>query len=119
MMNNNDGRIFDPQMALEQASGDQEVLKEIVDIHCQEYPKQLHEIQESIDKNDAATVKQVAHTIKGAVSNFGAKPAFEAALRLERIGKSGDLSEVESAFTALKTELERLEQELKKIQPSV
>ncbi|MBL7197385.1 MAG: Hpt domain-containing protein [Candidatus Omnitrophica bacterium] len=106
--------VFDLQKALEQVGGDREMLKEIINIYREEYPKQLQEIQEAIKKNNAATVDSVAHTIKGAVGNFGAKPAFEAALNLEKIGKSGNLSEALDAFNTLKAELELLEQELKK-----
>ncbi len=113
-MIDNRNSTFDLNKALEQVGGDQEILKEIIDIYRREYPKQLHEIHEGIEKNDAAKIAQVAHTIKGAVGNFGAKPAFEAALRLEGIGKSENLSEAVGAFDALKGELERLEQELKK-----
>jgi len=111
-MDNN--TVFDLKKALEQVGGDQEILKEIIGIYREEYPKQLRQIQEAMDKNNAAEAGNVAHTIKGAVGNFGAKPAFEAALRLEKIGKSGDLSEALKAFEALKGELERLEGELKK-----
>ncbi len=107
--------VFDLKKALEQVGGDRKILKEIIDIYCEEYPKQLREIQQAIGKNDTATVGGVAHTIKGAVGNFGAKSTFEAALRLEKIGKSKDLSEALSAFGALKEKLEQLEQELKKI----
>ena len=111
----NDGIVLDIKKTLEQVGGDRELLKEIVDIYCQEYPKQLSRIQQAIDKNDTATVGEVAHTVKGTVGNFGAKSAFEAALSLEKIGKNGKLSETLSAFGALKEKLEQLEQELKKI----
>jgi hypothetical protein len=46
--------------------------------------------------------------LKGSVGNFCAQGAFEAAQRLERMGKSGDLSEVETAWRALQCEMERL-----------
>ncbi len=107
--------VFDLEKALEQVGGDRKLLKEIIGIYCEEYPKQLLQIQQAIDKNDTATVGEVAHTVKGAVGNFGAKSAFEAALYLEKIGKSKDLSEALSAFGTLKEKLEQLKQELKKI----
>ena len=106
--------VFDLTKALEQVGGDREVLKEIIDIYCQEYPKQLQQIQEAIDKKNAVMAGNVAHTIKGAVANFGAKPSFGAALNLEKIGKSGDLSHAKEAFDVLKKELERLDRELNK-----
>ncbi len=107
--------VFDLGKAQEQAGGDQELLKEIIGIYCAEYPKQLLQIQQALDKNDLAAVGEVAHTVKGAVGNFGAKPAFEAAFCLEKIGKSKELSKAPGAFRALKEKLEQLEQELKKI----
>jgi len=107
--------VFELEKALEQVGGDRELLKEIIDIYCEEYPKQLLQIQQAMDKNDTVVIGEVAHTIKGAVGNFGAIAAFEAALYLEKIGKSKKLSEALSAFAALKKELERLELELKKI----
>ena len=110
----NDDAIFDLKKALEQVGGDRELLKEIIGIYCEEYPKQLLQIQQAIGKNDNATVGKVAHTVKGAVGNFGAKSAFEAALCLEKIGKSGEPSKALSAFGALKEKLEQLEQKLKK-----
>ncbi len=114
-MTNSNDIVFDLEKAMEQVGGDREILKEIIGIYCEEYPKQLLQIQQAIDKNDTAVVGEVAHTIKGAVGNFGAKSAFEAALYLEKIGKSKDLSVALSAFGALKEKLEQLERELKKI----
>lgn len=114
-MEDNDNIVFDLKKALEQVGGDREILKEIIGIYCEEYPKQLFQIQQAIDKNDTAVVNEVAHTIKGAVGNFGAKSAFEAALYLEKIGKSKDLSGALSAFAVLKEKLEQLERELKAI----
>lgn len=113
-MGNND-IVLDIKKTLEQVGGDRKLLKEIIDIYCEEYPKQLSRIQQAIDKNDTATIGEVAHTVKGTVGNFGSKSAFEAALYLEKIGKSGKLSVALNAFDALKKELERLELELKKI----
>ena len=112
--NDDDKIVFDPKKTLEQVDGDQDMLKEIIGIYSKEYPEQLQQIQEGLKKNDAITVAEVAHTIKGAVGNFGAEAAFEAALNLEKIGKSGDLSRAQKAYEGLKIELERLNQELKK-----
>ena len=111
----NKNNVFDLEKALSQVGGDRDMLKEIIAIYGDEYPKQLQQIQEARERNDAVTVAQVAHTIKGAVGNFGAQATFEAALNLEKIAKSGNISEAGRAFEVLKTELERLNRELKKI----
>jgi hypothetical protein len=43
------------------------------------------------------------------VGNFAARPAFEAALKLEMIGREGSLAHAEEAYAALEKEIERLQ----------
>jgi len=111
----NGNNVFSIEKTLKQVGGDKEVLKEVIDIFRQEYPKQLKEIRQAIKKKDAETVRRVAHTIKGAVGNFGAEGAWNKALSLENIGKSEDLSNAVDAFNILKTELKRLDKEFNKV----
>ena len=42
------------------------------------------------------------------MSNFGAKSAYDAALRLEVIGRGGDVTHGEGAYAELETEVTRL-----------
>lgn len=107
--------VFSIEKTLEQTGGDRKVLKEVIDIYRQEYPMQLEEIRQAVSKKDANALMRVAHTIKGAVSNFGAKSAFEAALALESIGKNGDLSNAADIASKLTAELKRLDEEFNKL----
>jgi hypothetical protein len=50
--------------------------------------------------------------LKGAVGNFGAKGAFDAALRLEMMGRGGDLTNVEEAYAELEKEVTHLKDAL-------
>ncbi|MBU4311635.1 MAG: response regulator [Candidatus Omnitrophica bacterium] len=111
----NIGKVFSIEKALGQVGGDRGVLKEVINIYRQEYPKQLEEIQQAINKKDAETLRLIAHTIKGAVGNFDAKPAFEIALALENIGKSKDLSNAANIANKLTAELKRLDEEFNKV----
>jgi HPt (histidine-containing phosphotransfer) domain-containing protein len=54
-------------------------------------------------------LQRAAHALKGSVGNFCAQKAFDAALRLEKMGKSENLSEAEEAWSALEAEIERLQ----------
>ena len=72
------------------------------------YSDQLGELRSAVSRHDAAAVRRVAHTLKGAVSVFGAEAAQDAALNLETMGRYGDLSHSESAFERLAHALERL-----------
>ena len=57
-------------------------------------------------------VRRLAHTIKGAASCFAAGPAVAAALRLEMMGKDGELSGAIEACDSLEHEVGRLKQAL-------
>lgn len=90
----------------ERLDGDMELFRELADIFVTDSTSLLEKIQESLDNGDAAAVGKSAHTLKGAVSNFSAKKAFDTALTLEKIGKTGDLAEAPDAFKDLKIEVQ-------------
>ena len=74
--------------------GDAGLLKELVDLFLAEHVKIQFSIDDAVARRDAAALQYAAHALKGAVANFLAKDAFQAAQQLEELGRSGDLSEV-------------------------
>ena len=92
--------------ALARLAGDRELLVELVGVFLEECPKLRRSIAQAIDQQDAAGLKLAAHTLKGAVGNFVAKPAFEAALRLETLAKDGNLTGIRAAQAELERELD-------------
>ncbi|HEV8716731.1 MAG TPA: response regulator [Candidatus Binatia bacterium] len=100
--------VFDRNAALDRVEGDRELLQEIVGLFFDEIPGLLSAIQEPVARRDAKALERAAHTVKGAVSNFGAKDAFAAALRLEVLGRGGDLTNVEEACAELEKAIIRL-----------
>ncbi len=85
------GMPFDPVELMGRLEGDTELLAEITEEFRQSWPGMLLRLQAAIDSQDAQSIEQAAHTIKGAVSNFAAKDAFDVALNLEMIGRHGRL----------------------------
>ena len=75
-----------------QASLSHMALTIIVAGFLDDYPNLVEKIQESLKANDANGLERASHSLKGSVANFGAEPAYQAALELERIGRSNDLS---------------------------
>ncbi len=57
---------------------------------------------------DAAGLRRAAHTLKGAVGYFGAAEVGAAALRLEELGRGGDLASAPAALESLEQALSRL-----------
>lgn len=97
---------------LERVGGDIDLFKEIVGLFLDSCPVLLTEIREAFQQGNPESVERAAHTLKGSVSNFGAESAVAAALTLERMGRSKDLSEAKQAIMDLETEIDRVSQEL-------
>jgi len=100
--------VFDRAATLARVDDNRELLQEIIGLFFDEIPGLLSAIQESITHCDAKTLERAAHTLKGAVGNFSAKAAQQAALRLEMMGRSGDLTTVKEAYVELEKEVARL-----------
>lgn len=107
--------LFDKNIALSRVGGDAELLKEIAVLFLDDYPKSLLELREAIQSRDAKGVERTAHGLKGSVSNFGARPAVDAALQLETMGRSEQLVEVEQVFHTLELALAALRPELESL----
>jgi two-component system sensor histidine kinase/response regulator len=98
----------DLDVALEVVGGDRELLREAVELFLeQDYPRQLKELREGLEWQDARTVRAAAHGIKGALRSFGGQAASGVALRLETMGRKGELSGAQRVLEGLEAEVER------------
>jgi HPt (histidine-containing phosphotransfer) domain-containing protein len=109
------GRL-DESVALSRVGGDLELLREVVGLFLDDYPRSLDMIREAVANGDQSSLERHAHSLKGSVSTFGAQEAFDAALALEKQGRTGDLASsqaglrrLERALTALRPDLEALQ----------
>ena len=100
--------VFDREAVLARVEGDHELLKEIVGLFLGEAPDLLRSIRESVERRDAASLERSAHALKGSVGNFGAKSAYETALKLETMGREADLSGAPETLAKLEAEISRL-----------
>jgi len=107
---------LDEAVALSRVGGDTDLLKEIVELFLMDYPTTLEKIRSAVATRDAAALEHHAHSLKGSVSTFGAQHAFEAALELERKGRTGDLAGVDDGLGQLEHALGALRPELEVIQ---
>lgn len=72
----------------------------------------MEELRRAVAENDAEALVREAHGLRGAVANLQAQPAHQAVLRLEELGRSGDLEEAPAALCDLEAEIDRLTQAL-------
>jgi HPt (histidine-containing phosphotransfer) domain-containing protein len=70
-------------------------------------------LRAALEQRDAATLRRLAHAVKGAVDSCGASAAFDAAMLLERIGTAGgSLAGGAAALAVLDQRLESARVEL-------
>ncbi len=110
-----DNRIFDKDVILERFDGEKEFLAELVEIFTNDIPEQFSEIQKAVDNRNGKDLEKSAHKLKGAVANFEEKAAFEAALKIEMMGKENKLDGIEEAYDILVKEVECLVDALREL----
>jgi PAS domain S-box-containing protein len=112
----NNGRrhvpAFDADAVLKNFDGDVELVRKLTDIFAESSAVQLSAIREAVARRDSRAVEMASHSLKGAVANFRAPAAMDAAASLEKMGRGSDLSDADSAFGILETAVERLKQGL-------
>jgi two-component system sensor histidine kinase/response regulator len=72
---------------------DPEWLRGIANLFVEMCPQDLAEIRAALVQGDGQALERAAHKLKGAIAHFDAPAALEAAAKLERLGKAGDLSQ--------------------------
>jgi HPt (histidine-containing phosphotransfer) domain-containing protein len=103
-----DRDVLDVADSLKRMGGDRELFCEFVEMFDEDRPRLLAAMHSAIPHRDAYSVHRAAHTLKGLVLNFSARPAADAAYELERMARAGDLSAANEALAGLEAELERL-----------
>ena len=98
--------------ALERVGGDEELLRELAAIFLDDYPRQLRLIEEAIARQDSKTAERESHGLKGAVANFSAPDAVEAARTLEFAAREGCHAELAPLLEQLREQLSRVRTEL-------
>lgn len=83
---------FDRLKVLENLGGDEELLAEIAGLFVSAWPETHAKLYSSLATADAGSLRAAAHALKGAVANFCADDAVQAAKRLEMTSKTGDLA---------------------------
>lgn len=95
--------------------GDRELLREIIEIFLATAPQMFADVSDGVTSADHQKVERTAHALRGAVRNFFAPAAEQAALVLETMGRSRNLSQAANACGVLEAELDELRSSLKQM----
>jgi len=105
----------DYSAALARVGGDADLLKELVGMFLEEYPKLLSQIREGLDRQDAASAASAAHQLKGLLAQFGAEAGRQAAFAVEQPARQGDLATTGVNWQVLEATMRRIHPELAKM----
>jgi PAS domain S-box-containing protein len=103
---------FNLEELMMHVDGDMDLLRSMVSVFVAQAPGDLLAMREAVESRNAANLKHLAHTFKGAVSNFSSPPAVDAALRLETMGREGDFNGAGAVLQELERAIARLTPDL-------
>jgi len=98
-------QILDCKTMLGSVENDLGLLQELVEIFFAECPGLLAQIRAGVMDSNPETVERSAHTLKGALSNFGALRACEAARELEIRSREARLEDAAELCSRLDAEV--------------
>jgi CheY-like chemotaxis protein/HPt (histidine-containing phosphotransfer) domain-containing protein len=90
----------------------QDLLNRMRAVFLRDNPGDMQALSESLDAGETAQTVLFAHRIKGTASTIGAKPAAEAAKRLEFAGRNEQTDLLPTLFGQLETEVSKVEEAL-------
>jgi CheY-like chemotaxis protein len=106
------------QGALAAVGGDRELLEKVVELYAEQRPQLMGLIRKAIADGDGAAAAVSAHTLGGSLAVLGAVQAWDAAKRIERLGKAGDVAALPEACAALDAHLHEFGQVLDRAFPA-
>jgi CheY-like chemotaxis protein len=104
--------VFDERAALAHCGGDRRLLGEVVKLFQSDYPSSLRRIDLALRKRDGDALRHAAHRLKGAIATVGGSSGRSAAAALEQAALSRHFDDANRAYTQLRREIERLEDQL-------
>lgn len=93
---------FDLQDAMGNFAGDPEVMAEALGLYFAEGPTMLEEVCRAARDGDLEETARTAHRYRGSLALFSARPAMEAARRVEEHAKQGEAEEARRATDRLR-----------------
>ncbi len=108
LTNNQYEGVIDVNKLLANFHSNNGLLKKIVGMFIDKCPKALTDIHQAITSGNSDVLDHAAHALKGSIGHFAANAAYDAALKLETMGRNKDLTHAREAYATLEKEIERL-----------
>jgi len=99
----------DGDTILEAVGGNVKLLARVRDAFVSQSPRLLDAMRDAIAQRNADSLYRSAHTLKGAISNFGIGEALDAAVQIERAGRDADFAHASTLLPTLESAVRALE----------
>ncbi len=106
---------LDKQTLIHAFDHDWGFFKEVVDLFISDYPRMMNDIQEAYKTGNTDALIRTAHSLKGMLRLFNAEAATRRALKLEEMGRQGELAGVQQEIESLSGELVMLKSTLQEL----
>ncbi len=93
-----------------------ESMKQLIDIYTRRYTALDIEVDNCINENDSAKLREVAHSIKGLVGKMSAKYSWEIEKKKKKSAADGNMDEAVSHISELRLHLTEIGDDLLQIQ---
>jgi len=103
------GQVLDLEKAVYQMGGDEDLLKEVLQIFMDDMPRKLYELHNACESRDRERMRRAAHSIKGASANIAAECVQAVALEIEKMAPEADLDSIGERINTLEAEMSKLE----------
>jgi PAS domain S-box-containing protein len=94
-----------PLRLLEMQAGAR-VVAEVIDIFLQTTPRRLEELRQARRRGDSGSVRAIAHNLKGAAAQIGAREMADLCVQLQNALRGHDLSGTDGLLDALQLDFE-------------
>ena len=103
---------LDARALLEEAGDDRDLLMRMIAIYREEAPVVEARLAEAVMQGRAEEINQAAHALKSMIGHWRQGRAYQAAARLEALGRRGDVAASGAVYDELRREMGALEVEL-------
>src|SRR5207302_6881318 len=86
----------DADASMEAVGGNVKLLARVRDAFTSQSPRLIASMRDAIDQQNSDQLYRSAHTLKGAISNFGMGEALDAAIQIELAGRDGDFARADA-----------------------
>lgn len=97
--------ILDKDGLLNRFMGDEDLAEDILNTFLNDAQNILMALKEALDKDDASSVQNHAHSLKGASANVGAIAMKKAADEIEAAAENGNIKQAAAVFSKLDEQL--------------